>query len=246
VTPTPISVLQGTKATPLTFVLNGTGDLTLESVTADVDGSGAATAFDAVLSLYTQDGRLISRTKPTTSIAAGGEAIVTWAPFLRKPAVAAAGSTLNAIHLYTGTPLTIVNVNDGRISFDSVSSFNSAVFGTQSSGGRIIRVTLKKAGWYSYFGTLDWTTTPGVGYTNMYHIDGLDTLSTYGITHQEDPNTHLYTHPELSFTRHFPATLGFGDTLPVNIEWWVGQNSGGNLVTLYAAQEWVYLGESDF
>lgn len=92
--PLPISVQLASPATPATFQLQGTGELDIKSVTVTMDGSAAGTNFFPTLSIYTQDDRLLSRTQPASAVTAGQSAIVTWAPFLRKAAAAAAGSTV--------------------------------------------------------------------------------------------------------------------------------------------------------
>ena len=93
--PNPLTIFSQptAKPAPLTYQIAGGLEVQLESVVATIDGSGAGSTFDAVLSVYTQAGLLVSRTKPSTSISAGGSAIVTWAPFLGKqPASTSPGS----------------------------------------------------------------------------------------------------------------------------------------------------------
>jgi hypothetical protein len=67
-----------------------------ESVTAEFDGSGAAGAFLACLSVYAQSGELLQRTFPADALNVGDVSQVTFAPLLRgQAAAAAAGSGLS-------------------------------------------------------------------------------------------------------------------------------------------------------
>lgn len=52
------------------------------SITARWDGSGAGGAFLPCLAIYSQDGKLLSRTRPEQEFAAGDSGVVTYAPFL--------------------------------------------------------------------------------------------------------------------------------------------------------------------
>lgn len=62
----------------------GSQEIQLSSVSAEYDGTGAGGAFDPTLSVYSQDGQLLSRTKVGSTVAAGGTAVCTWIPFLRQ------------------------------------------------------------------------------------------------------------------------------------------------------------------
>lgn len=78
---------------PSEYELTGGEAFTPEAVTAVFDGTAAAGPFRPCLSIYAQSGELLSRTFPDTAVAAGGEARVTFAPFLRTAAgVASAGT----------------------------------------------------------------------------------------------------------------------------------------------------------
>lgn len=68
-------------ALPAEYVVPDTLDLDLSSVVARFDGSGAASAFLAVLSLYSSDNRLVTRARSDQVFAAGDTGVVTFAPF---------------------------------------------------------------------------------------------------------------------------------------------------------------------
>lgn len=78
-------------AIPATYKFPPALDARLSSVSAVFDGSGAGGAFLACLSVYSQDGKLIGRFFPGSSVAAGDTAEVTFAPFLDRTEAASAG-----------------------------------------------------------------------------------------------------------------------------------------------------------
>lgn len=56
------------------------------AISATFDGTSASGAFYPCCSIYTQDGKLVSRDFPSSSVAAGASAEVTYHPFLRTAA----------------------------------------------------------------------------------------------------------------------------------------------------------------
>lgn len=72
----------GPYATPYTYKLSAIERMRPTAVFAHFDGTGAASAFLPSVAYYTQDGLLFSRVFPGTTVAAGGEADVSYAPFL--------------------------------------------------------------------------------------------------------------------------------------------------------------------
>lgn len=65
-------------------------DVRVFSIVAEWDGSGAGAAFLACCSIYSQDGKLLARTRPEQQFAAGDTGVVTYAPFLHSEPVSAA------------------------------------------------------------------------------------------------------------------------------------------------------------
>src|SRR5690348_12263782 len=65
------------------------------TISAVFDGTGASGSFYPCCSIYTQDGKLVSRDFPSSSVAAGASAEVTYHPFLRQ-ATASTPSTSSA------------------------------------------------------------------------------------------------------------------------------------------------------
>lgn len=72
----------GSKLTPVAYTVAGLMDVRTQSAFAHFDGSAAVSDFLPALAFYSSDGRLISRTFPTTPVAAGDVADVSFAPFL--------------------------------------------------------------------------------------------------------------------------------------------------------------------
>lgn len=66
---------------PFTYVLSGAQTFTPETAFATFDGSGASGDFLACMSFLAQDGKRFMRVFPTTSVAGGDVADVTFAPF---------------------------------------------------------------------------------------------------------------------------------------------------------------------
>src|SRR5882724_5060846 len=80
-------------ALPKEWVVPGALSILLKCVQADFDGSGAAGAFLPTVEIVSDAGLLVGRAFTDASVAAGGSASVTFAPFLEG---AAASSTLPA------------------------------------------------------------------------------------------------------------------------------------------------------
>ena len=66
------------------------------TISATWDGTSASGAFYPCCSIYTQDGKLVSRDFPSSSVAAGASAEVTYHPFLRQASTAAPPSAQTA------------------------------------------------------------------------------------------------------------------------------------------------------
>ena len=81
-------------ATPYTITLTPDQDIRLFSVRCKVNGSGAASSFYPTLALVSPDGKIVSRTRPETSFAAGDTGEVTFAPFLHSEGAAPVVSTI--------------------------------------------------------------------------------------------------------------------------------------------------------
>lgn len=69
-------------AAPHEITLASSQEIQLESVVAVWDGAAASATFKPCLSIYSQDGVLLSRTFPDTSMNTGDSGVVTYAPFL--------------------------------------------------------------------------------------------------------------------------------------------------------------------
>lgn len=69
-------------ALPASYTVPPGMQLVVQSIVARFDGAAASGSFLPVLSVYSQDGRLVGRFHPRATLAVGDTAIVTYAPFL--------------------------------------------------------------------------------------------------------------------------------------------------------------------
>lgn len=84
--PVAIAIPTSVPDTPVAYQLQGTGSLEIKSLATTYDGTGAGSDFYPVMSIYTADGLLLSRTRTASPITAGDSGVVTFAPFLRQAA----------------------------------------------------------------------------------------------------------------------------------------------------------------
>ncbi len=229
---------------PANYTLPPNSDFAVNSVVARIDGSAAAGSFVACLSIFSQDGHLMARVPTDQVFAPGDTGVVTYAPFLRKTAAAAAAGSLNALRCWTSNmALTIASGNDGRASYDNISAFDSTVFGFTNSGGRTVRVIYKKAGWYSAFAQVV-PSAFAAGSVNMHFLYVGDTLSGATVaTESALVGLHVGPYPTISITRYFPDEF---DSLPGTTELWIAQNSGVNMTINQSNWMHVYHGAGDF
>jgi hypothetical protein len=82
--------LAGDGFAPQAYTVPGTVELDLTAVRADFDGSGASGDFFPVVEILDSSGNIMAQAVGST-VAAGGSASVTFAPFLRSAAAAAGG-----------------------------------------------------------------------------------------------------------------------------------------------------------
>lgn len=77
--PVPIDI--GGPAASLAYQLSQGEAWTPQTVTADVDGSAAASDFVVQCSIFAQSGELLSRTRTDDTVTAGTSGVATFAPF---------------------------------------------------------------------------------------------------------------------------------------------------------------------
>ena len=73
----------GPYAAPYAYQLAASESWQALTISATFDGTSASGSFYPCCSIYTQDGKLVSRDFPSASVAAGASAEVTYHPFLR-------------------------------------------------------------------------------------------------------------------------------------------------------------------
>jgi len=84
-----LTFAQGGGTVPFTTKLAPGQDIELASVTATWDAAGASGTFLPCLSIYSQEGVLLSRTFPSQTLTTGDSGEVTFSPFLAAAAAAA-------------------------------------------------------------------------------------------------------------------------------------------------------------
>lgn len=99
---------------PYTYDVPASVELVVQSIVARFDGSGAGEDWLPCLSLYTQDGHLMARSRCDQVFAAGDTGVVTWGPFFRRQVAAAtpSGASLGFATMLKGvTSVTPINGN---------------------------------------------------------------------------------------------------------------------------------------
>jgi hypothetical protein len=124
---------------PVTVPLAPGQDIRVFSIVAEWDGSGSSGDYHPAVSLYSQDGKLLARTRPEQTFAQGDSGVVTYAPFLHsepETAPVVAGSppftvlqldgSLNVFEAVAGdppgTPTAITNNSDGGAVYDDANN----------------------------------------------------------------------------------------------------------------------------
>jgi hypothetical protein len=114
----------GSSPVPLDYNVSGNQTLDLIAVKGDFDGSAAAVPWVPVVEILSDAGHVMAQAKGDT-VAAGGSATVTFAPFLKGPG--GGGADPNAVHY---------NVPSEHGTFvDSVATTNGYSFWDQSGNG---------------------------------------------------------------------------------------------------------------
>jgi hypothetical protein len=156
--PTQLVFTVGPLSTPESYVVPGSLEIQLSSVSATFDGTGAGGNFDPTVSIYSKDSKLISRTKVGSTVTAGQQAVCTWLPFSRKAATAGA-STLDycfsqyqiatTVHYNGGLQTKYLWPNGFQIGGTSFTDNGDSTFNINATG--------------LYAITLDFQITAGVG-----------------------------------------------------------------------------------
>jgi hypothetical protein len=77
---------------PYEYVVPATVELRVQSIVARFNGAAASGEFYPCLAIYTQDNHLLARIRTDQKFAVGDTGVVTWGPFLRQAAAAAAAA----------------------------------------------------------------------------------------------------------------------------------------------------------
>lgn len=139
---------------PASYQLPPGLDLILQSVVARIDGTSAASTFVVCLSIYSQDGKLIGRFRPSQTFAVGDTGVVTFAPFLK-------GDQPQDSPSVRVTRTSDISVADGFTYLGPV-DFQAADFDTDSmwsASTNPSRLTVRTPGIYMVFALLQYDAT---------------------------------------------------------------------------------------
>ena len=146
-------------------------DLVLSSVVARFDGAAAAASFIPVLEVLSQDDKLMARVRPDQEFAVGDTGVVTFAPFLRRAAAAAAGgAVLDAAYMIRTTNLAIANATPTVITAYDTGAADGSTLSVDLVNGII---ALSATGLYLTWFDVTYTTTWGAG-TTIARIAAVD------------------------------------------------------------------------
>lgn len=102
--PLTINVQQAAKAAPATYTVAGSAEIEILSAFASFDGTAAAAAYLPSLAFYSAAGLLISRSFPSSSVAAGASADVSYFPGVVDAPAAASGGGATESRVPMDTP----------------------------------------------------------------------------------------------------------------------------------------------
>ncbi len=237
-------------AIPATYVIPGTTTIRLSSVVARFNAAAAAGAFWPCLSVYSQDGRLVGRFRPETQLAIGDTGVVTFAPFLRAQAAAAAAAVkMPGFHAHLTHLVTVPTGNNQRLEWDTWTIDSGTTYFQEGAllAGRLTEVKLMLAGWYAIECWASWSAEPASGFAAIAAVDDdtdvAEPRKAQGIGYP----VNMSSAPALAFeqVRFYPAVFTEVQTFAwVNrLEFWIVQNSGVNRTVNEAYANIVYLGE---
>lgn len=138
---------------PAQYVVPPGVELIVQSIVARFKGQAASGAFYPALAIYSQDGRLVGRFHPSTTLAVGDTAEVTFAPFLTDFVTAGELGKPTAFVTRPSTSLqSIPNNALTAVSFTTVAWDTHGLF----SAGQPTRLTPNKAGYWWVTASTTW------------------------------------------------------------------------------------------
>lgn len=192
--------------------------LSLSSVFARFDGSGAAGSFYATLDLLSQDGHIMARVAARQQILAAGDlARVTWAPFLRSSPAAttpSAGQSYEWGNVAGTNTVTVNNNVDTTVSWASSRTPAGNTIIVDNQGVDPTKpFKLMANGWYLFTYELEWT---GAAFNDhrLYSIRPTGSLSFdtsvdgLGALYQQTPGTFNSGSGNLCFVTYCRASGG--------------------------------------
>jgi hypothetical protein len=132
-------------ALPAQYVIPGTLELVLQSIVARFNGAAAASSFLPTVSIYTQDGRLVSRVRTDTLFAVGDTGVVTFGPFLRRSLLVDAAQAIIAARIENHGGQAVANATNTTRDFDFVAFATTGMVDLAADNSII---TITRAGTY--------------------------------------------------------------------------------------------------
>jgi hypothetical protein len=199
---------------PASYLIPGNGQIAPKAVFASFDGTGAAGAFKPALKITSDGGELIGIYPTDSTVAAGGSADVSWAPFLGRGEAAGSSGTVSSgyaqrfgsfqftpgTHTFSFGAGTLITNDSSVFSIDTVHSqiaaahgglflttvfmFFSTTAGIPFTGQFLLTTDVLDSGGFDV-GSLS---TPEIDYAELYATNGGDAfqLNGFGLVNADD------------------------------------------------------------
>lgn len=137
-------VRQALASAPKDYELSGQQELSPLAVRAEIDGSGAGSAFLPALQLIGPSGDVLWTAVTATTVAAGGSADVSWFPRVKQPAAAPTSATYAQTVVVVATTTSLIaewHLTEGSSPYADTSGFAPADPATQTRQAGVVAMT---------------------------------------------------------------------------------------------------------
>lgn len=141
-----------TASVPRDYTIPGAQEILPKSVSADMDGTLAASAWYPCLQVLDPGGAVMFSAVSATTVAAGGSANVSWFPRVNG-GTSSAGISIVGARIYNSGTLSVLHNTATDVTFDSI-DFDTAGMANLGSNSRILTCTV--AGYYSVNAQVDY------------------------------------------------------------------------------------------
>lgn len=186
-------------AAPKDYVLTGTQELLLKAVEATVNGSSAGSPYQVVLQMLAPDGTVMWSAPTTTTVAAGGSAVVSWFPDVAPAGSGTGGGgggttpTFTGARIYSSVNMSVPDTTDFTQTFDTV-QFDTGGYANLATHNT--RLTAPSTGYYHMGACIAFPV--GNYYTQLYvyvngvRADAVCTLVTAAPTAGTNPDLSVH------------------------------------------------------